>query len=34
MIVFAIALLFVIVIVVAYLIFQAGGKTRDEGNHN
>lgn len=29
-----IALLFVVIIVVAFLVFQAGGKTRDEGNKN
>lgn len=29
-----IALFFVVIIAVAYLIFQASGKTRDEGNKN
>ncbi|PSL34825.1 hypothetical protein CLV42_102398 [Chitinophaga ginsengisoli] len=29
-----ITLFFVVVIAVAYLVFQAGPKTRDEGNKN
>ncbi|PWV56763.1 hypothetical protein C7475_1011280 [Chitinophaga sp. S165] len=34
MLVPAIALLFVVIIVVTYLIFQAGSKTKDQGNKN
>jgi hypothetical protein len=29
-----IALLLVVIVVVTYLVFQAGTKTRDEGNKN
>lgn len=34
MLVLSIALLFVVIIAVTYLVFQAGSKTRDEGNKN